>query len=609
MKIFLTPGDHKVFRRREPKVAIVKGGGKHELPIPSADAMVKTVLSKKVKGTGGVRLPKQLADLIDVKQRALLSHTGSDRPVSRARSRRSRKSIRAPDLETEASALINAAEIVQALLEDGAFDYIWDQIFGSMLRIADRARTNPDLAKLAAPMADHAAAVRKMRSTVGEALPKIMKELQEKNPGVPTSVLLSHAMQGIHEQIGEYLQVLELYTTALDQYSSGEDSAELKVINAFMESTFGLSVTGDLDALAAGGSVKQIVPTENLKVGAVVLTGFLGERGGLATIPAALGAVNCNLLLVPRDMKNAMVAFFTLLTHESSHQFNDDLIGFKKEQREIIKRAIKKALSGGLQLSSSQYLIGKSAVDAGGLMVKLFTDWAEEMTADIRGLLGHGVAYALNSLFAFPAFNPEPVRQQDEMLRSYGRFSLRKMQGGAAIEFEPHPTDLARIYGLCADVLDLLGRNSDGDFVRAQALKAIGGRLPEFFSFVLDGKEKLVLKIPAADVLAVSKVVADAIINTKMKALNNGECSDCDLCLRDIVSWDDKRENKALSIATALAKGQNTVPANIGTVFRPYVVSGAIRCLWNEAEKRPVSRAFMTSLQMDTFSMMMECRA
>lgn len=612
MKILLTPGDHHVFRqRRDPHVAMLKGGGKRELPICSAQELVKVVVSKKVPTGKRASLPRRLAELVGADS-AVDSHF-HDRDKPRARRRKARKPIgfSAENDGEESGALINATGIVQQLLEAGAFDYIWEDIFGAMLRIADRAQSNPALSRFAAPMRDHAAAVRKMRATVSSALPQIMKQLEEKNPNAPHSALLAHAMKGIYEQISEYLRVLDLYTTALDQYSGGEDADALQVINAFMNSTFALSVTGDLDALAAGKSVKQIVPTANLKVGDVILTGFEGQRGGLGTIPATMGPVKCHLLLVPRDMKAAMVAFFTLLTHESSHQFNEDVIGFKKEQREIIKRAIKRALADGLKLSSSHYKIGKASADAGDLLVKLFTDWAEEMTADVRGLLGHGVAYALNSAFAFPAFNPEPVHEQEEKLRTYGRFSLRKKQGGVVIEFEGHPNDFLRIYGLGGDVLDMLGRKSDGDYIRGEALKTLGGALPEFFTFVPAGdrQQKLMIQIPAADLLAVSKVVADAIVNTKMKSLNNGECASCDLSLRDIVSWDDKREMKAQKIALSLSRGESEVPAGIGTVFRPYVVSGAIWCLWAAARTGPVSKEFMESLQANTFAMMMQCQA
>jgi hypothetical protein len=633
--VFLKPGEHRIYTRRKPRIAIVMGGGRHELPILTAKAMIAAVLKQEVPRGHRAGVPGPVAELLEPIAalpgiRRIVAHRAGrgKRPsspggrqtaaLSSKASKASKASKRFGDGKTDSdsdgdgtgAALINATEIVQVLLQDGAFDYIWDRIFGPMLRIADRAQSNPQLARFAAPMRDHAAAVRKMRATVGEALPKIMNDLQEKNPDAPAGALLAHAMQGIYEQIARYLNVLQLYTTAIDQYSGGEDAPMLAVLNAYMQSTFVLSVTGDLDSLAAGKAVTQLVPTVNLKVGDVILTGLIGERGGLSTIPATMGPVDCHLLLVPPDMKKCIVAFLALLTHELSHQFTEDVKGFKKEQRQIIVRAIKKALAGGLKLSTPEYLIGKARVDAGQLMVKLFTDWAEETTADLRALLGHGTAFALSALFDFPAFNPQPVREQEQLLHTSGRFSLRKMRdGAAAIEIEGHPNEFLRVYGLAGDTLDLCGLSQSGNYVRVQAAKAIGG-LPEFFTLELDDEdEDLVIRLSAADVLAVSKVVTDAIINTKMESLNNGTCKSCDLSLRDIVSWDEKRESKALAIAAALARGESTIPAGIGTIFRPYVVSGAIWYLWNAAMKGSLSRDFMETLRANTFAMMMQCRA
>lgn len=610
LKLSLAPGKHKVYGRRSG-LALVKGGGKRQPDLGTASDLAKTVL-KKTKGRSRKRepLPEPIAEIIE-------GFRLTDRSPQPAKSRRRRQSsaaqpparrrLAAPGGE-QLDPLTHACEVVQSLLEDGAYDGIWDRIFGSMLRIADQAQSNPQLAKFKRPMADHAAAVRKVRATVSEALPQIIDELQSEHPDAPHVQLLSQAVQGIYEQIAPYLQLLELYTTALSQYAGGEDAEALKVINAFMESTFVLSLTGDLDAVAEGKPVKQIIPTQNIKVGDLILTGFMGERGGLGTIP--LGPVNCHLLLVPPDMKRAMAAFMTPLTHEGGHQFNADVEGFQKEQRQIVEKAVRKAFSDGLVLSVSQYKLGKAVLPADDLMVKLFTDWAEEITGDLRALLGHGVAFGLNSLFAFPAMSSTPARLQRQKLRSHTSFSLVKTRTGTKLEFEAHPIDIVRSFGVHADALELLSLTDNADYIRQQSLLAVGGRLPESVFFELDGEgQDLTIEMPMSDVLAVSKVVTDAIMHTPMKSLNNGQCDTCDLSLRSIVSWDGKREAKALDIGRAFAQGHAVVPANIGTVFRPYVVSGAVHYLWETAQKGLLSKAVMVQLWSNMTAMLMQCRA
>ncbi len=145
---------------------------------------------------------------------------------------------------------------------------------------------------------------------------------------------------------------------------------------------------GSLDSQKDGTTTAPFIPTQSFKVGMAILTAFAGM--GLGTIPG-WGPLGLHLLMVPKDMFDfAGAPSGPLFFHESIHQViaDTDLL---KELQMVVVNALNAAFQkGSLPLTTQTVQIGRFKKPTIEVLGKTYTDWINEIIADVGAVLNGG---------------------------------------------------------------------------------------------------------------------------------------------------------------------------------------------------------------------------
>lgn len=491
-------------------------------------------------------------------------------------------------------ALLSGADTIQALMVQRQFDAIMEHFLGNMEGTGTWAVNHMD-AKFQPAIKAHRRQVGALRSNLEDALPKLLRELSKRHPGVPVSVLLNKALSLIAEELAPIISVLELYTDAFGQYRDGRFARQLRAINLFMEHCFRLFMTGDLE----GNNPVSQLPTSAYQVGDVLLAGFVG--GSLGTIPGTRGPIGLHLLLVPFDMQDFIPLALPLLAHESRHQIFHDVLNLEQDLQAAVREAILADYkSGKLKLSSEKTRIGRYTVPTVDLIVKLMADTIGEIDADIAGgVLMTGPAYLRSMLLSFPAMLIRTGRVKDakQLLRTSSVYSMVEQEDGRrTLEFEAHPPDAIRTE-IGAAGLELIGYGAQARDIREISLEAVGN-MPDYLTWE-DSSEKssTVISIAVEDLRAAAPTVARALIHSSLPSLGGKSTG-------DRVMWNDNRERKVQLLTDTLLAGKSDLPVGQGSIHAPYVGAAPVRAFWEGLLKGRDSAKMLEGLNENTFTML-----
>src|SRR5262249_53983365 len=206
-------------------------------------------------------------------------------------------------------------------------------------------------------------------------------------------------------------------------------------------------------------------------------------------------------------------------------------------------------------------------------ITKVYADTISEVDADIAGgVLLSGPAFVYNMLATFSAFNAkeEGVFGRERLLRSGSVYEVDE-QGG--LHFEVHLPDYARAY-VNAAALEALGFDEEARDCRARADQGAGTPLPKDITWVdAEGKRKMTVKIPFADIVQAAPVVVDAIMNTPLQSLGG-------VAMSKIINWTPRRQDKVNLLVETLMEGKADVPTDKGDFYATYVAAAATLAYW-----------------------------
>ena len=264
--------------------------------------------------------------------------------------------------------LIDGADIIQKRIISRQSDFLMERFFGDMQETALLASKQMD-SRYQGAIADHQRQVKSLRQQVEKAFPQLVKELAQRNAGVPVPVLMQHALQMLAQELSPIIGVLSIYTDAFRQRLSGRYERMLKALDFYMEENFLFWQTGSLDMALAGAAVPTL-PTSSFNVGDVLLSFFGGE--GLGTVPGSKGPIGLHLLMLPFDMQGWMPPGLPLCNHESRHQIYHDVKGLERDQQLALRSAlIAGAKSSAFTLSTEKVRIGRFSAPLLDLIVKI----------------------------------------------------------------------------------------------------------------------------------------------------------------------------------------------------------------------------------------------
>jgi hypothetical protein len=419
-----------------------------------------------------------------------------------------------------------------------------------------------------------------------QALLQLIRELAKRNPNVPQSQLLKHAVDLLLEQLGGFRFISKVYTDSFAQYRDGVYASELMAINFFYNQAAALFKRVDPDS-----PEKKAEGLESIiyQVGDNYLARFTSMS--LATIPGSKGPIGIHALQMPFDFQDILAIMLPLLAHEFRHNLFADVKGLDDEMRAVLKAAIiADHKSGALKFGSEEMMLGEQKVPTRDLMVKLMVDSIGEIDADIAGgVLFDGTAYLYNMMLSFPAMlvRGTPLAKAKKLLRTESTYRLIKQEDGShALVFEPHPPDYIRAYIVAAG-LDEIGFKAEADECRRLADLAVGQPLPTHITWSDGGgdeheegegegkseKSDMVIAFTVEDIKAVAPTVARAIIRAKLKSLGGRSTF-------EMVDWNAAREAKVQKLAQVLVAGGSEVPADIGSVYATYVGAAATLAYW-----------------------------
>jgi hypothetical protein len=586
-KIDLSIGSHKLMPGPIHRIPVVATGtGDRDIDFPD-DLAERTV--KEARGKAGkIKVGKDAQSSNTPKQDSLLfgSGTGSLWDLIKP----AVPKIADADFE----ALVAGADEIQSRMVKRQFDGLMERIFR---RLEDRATWAVDNmgASLKQPFADHLRQVQSLRAQVETALPKVVTELAKRNPGVPTSALIEHALEMLSKQLSPIISVLNVYTDAIEQYQSGQFTPQLRAINSYMEACYRLWTSGDVEGTAP--NTPPQLPLSSLTIGARLLSMIGG--GGLGTIPGAKGPVGLSLLMYPNDMLDWISLSLTLNSHEGGHQIFADIKGFEPEMQTTVQKAVAAAVAASkLTLSSKVTAVGRSRVPTVGLVVKMITDCIGEIEADVAGVLVNGPAFLYGMLLSFPAMLIREGRVSDakQLLRTGSVYMTEQQEDGSMkLEFEPHPPDYIRAY-LVAAMVEEIGYKADADLLRKMADLMVG-KLPDVITWKdAEGNSSDVISIKVADVKAIAPVVAKALIRTQQTSLGAKSLS-------DLVLWKAKQQTKALALKANLLAGKADIPTDQGSIYPTLVGSAAALAYW-EAVHTKAPATVLDALESNVLKML-----
>ncbi len=423
-----------------------------------------------------------------------------------------------------------------------------------------------------------------------QALLQLLRELAKRNPNVPQSQLLKHAVDSLLEQLGGFRFISKVYTDSFGQYRDGVYASELMAINFFYNQAAALFKRVDPDA-----PEKKPEGLESIvyQVGDKYLARFTSMS--LATIPGSKGPIGIHALQMPFDFQDILAIMLPLLAHEFRHNLFADVKGLDDEMRADLANCLKADHKAGVfKFKSEEMMLGKQKVSTIDLMVKLMVDSIGEIDADIAGgVLFTGTAYLYNMMLSFPAMlvRGTPLAKAKKLLRTESYFKLVKQQDGShALQFEPHPPDYIRAHIVAAG-LDEIGFKAEADECRRLADLAVGTPLPTHITWNDGGgdehedegegtseKSDIVIAFTVEDIKAVAPTVARAIIRSKLKSLGGRSTY-------EMIDWNAAREAKVQKLTDILVAGKSDVPDDMGSVYATYVGAAATLAYWQLLHK------------------------
>jgi hypothetical protein len=355
------------------------------------------------------------------------------------------------------------------------------------------------------------------------------------------------------------LQQLELVFSALAapiaQLRSTKYEKELKAFLAVISDVYKHFV----DSRKIRGAAKSKLLWPNLDpLGAFSADSKSGPFTLAATAELPVALVNkpaCHTAFLPMWLIDG---------HEvGGHSIFTAVDGFEKELETTLESKLRAAFAGGtVKISDSvtfntatgAVFASKRIVGMQNFMVRLWKQWLPELAADAAGLLNMGPMFA-NGLTLCLA-----IERPDWELTSKSVFDFRR-------GFTDHPMDVVRAL-LMIEMTKKLGIPQAAAYAKAlmeRLLDVLEGPLPEKFVWVNRvGSTAVELKL--TDLQAILPVVADAIMNSSLKALS-GES------LLSVMPWTKTDEKAVRSAAALLLRGRTDLPDSVAA---RHVVAGSM---------------------------------
>ncbi len=402
------------------------------------------------------------------------------------------------------------------------------------------------------------------KAHVAGALPSVMHAVHANFPQASEDEVITAAVTVICKALGKIMNVLSMWDSSFMQQRDGKYS-ELMYVTYTLEQCFKL--------MTDGAKVNTLV----MKVGDVYMPRYSGA--GPATIPGARGPLHAHLIEVPFIMRSSLISNMLVFTHEFRHDVYADVPNLPVEMAQ--------AVVAGIEARAASYKFSKETVSLGGqeapmldTLTQIYVQTLSETDADIAGgvlLSGPSFLYSLITVFSALNTMGKSVLDTDVLLRSSSRYGVEVENGQAQLSFEPHMPDYPRAYVVAA-ALDVLGFNKEAEDCRRLADQAAGDVKPTMVTWRngdrSDARFKFKIEVPFEDLIQLAPAVADAIINTKLPCLGNRS-------MRDLVYFDQKKQEKVNKLAGYLIEGKSDFPADFGDVFATYVAAAAVTAYWS----------------------------
>lgn len=78
----------------------------------------------------------------------------------------------------------------------------------------------------------------------------------------------------------------------------------------------------------------------------------------------------------------------------------------------------------------------------------------------------------------------------------------------------------------------------------------------------------MVVRVPTADLMSVVPAIVHALMETPLDSMGGAS-------LRQVVNWNERRQEKAVALSKILAEGKSTLPATIGDIYAPYIAAAS----------------------------------
>jgi hypothetical protein len=558
-------------------MVVLPGYGQQQFPFPTADQVVKAAvrrlsdLARKARALSQADKDAAAVEIV-ARKRMIPGVTGATTPRKGLVSQL--PGAPAPGGSIDPT-LFAVAEGLRVIFHRGRFEAIIAEKFDQHTGAVNWARNHmpPKYQPAIESLREH---LTKLQDLYRQTLPRVMDFLAAQHPEAPKEALQQAAIAVIDEQLAEILFVLGIWTQAFGQLRDGQYK-QLEAVVYTVEQAYHLFRTGDISG-ACDEDCQKRIKSRVFGIEDVFVARFSGF--GPATIPGTRGPVGAHAIEVPHDERDIITLMLVLYLHEFRHDVFHDVEGLAEEMTRTVIEAIQSAhKQNPFKFTTDQVQLGRGKVAMVDLITKVFADTIGEVDADIAGgVLLSGPAFLYNMLATFSAFNAkeEGVFGTPRLLRSG---SVYEVDENGGIHFAVHLPDYIRAYVVAAG-LEALGFKDEADDCRARADQAAGLPLPEDITWVdAEGKRKMVVKIPVADLKLVAPVVVDAIMNTKLKSLGG-------VSMRQIINWTPRRQDKVNILVQNLMDGRADVPTDKGDYFATYVAAAATLACWGLVRSR-----------------------
>lgn len=473
--------------------------------------------------------------------------------------------------------LFPAAEGLRLMMDDGKYDAIVAERFDDHSDKVQWAKKElgalqPKYLPAITSLERH---LEQLRALYLESLPRVLSVLEAQNPDVEEHDLLDAAIESLDEELSQILNVLRIWTDAFGQLRSG-NYRQLEAVVFAVEQAFRL-FEGEKPVGPCDASDDRVhLKTSKFSVGNVFVARFSDQ--GPATLPGGRGPIGAHALEVPHDEQNIITLMLVLYMHEFRHDVFHDIEGLEDELTIKVMEAVNEAVDSGEVVLSKKYVnVGRKKVLLKDLLIKFAADTIGEIDADISGgVLLSGLAYAINMITSFSAFNSkgDSVFNTNRLLRTGSFFSLPDVSPNQrTVQFYPHPPDYIRAY-IVAAALDEIGYPDQAQYCRALADQAVGTPIPEHVVWNSDDPEiRTRIRIPFADIAAVAPVIARTLIRAKLETLDG-------LSTSELIDWNEHRQKKVDLLVENLMAGKSDIPQGEGDFYATYVAAAATLAYW-----------------------------